>query len=412
MLNNLFNHEYENAILGALLLNNETLDEVVESISRDDFHKPLNRKIFQEILNIINSNEYVDIQILCHRFDKKYTPDIVKLTSCSTANISFYCHNVRDLSRKRKLLILSGKISENLKSDICVDKTVEMIDSELTHFKTNKSNNFYSIKDLIPMTLRQIEDNYRNNGLSGIKTGYNKYDYFTGGLQKSELIIIGARPSIGKTAFALNIAEYIANNNIPVGFFSLEMSAKDLCMRILSGNSKISQREIRNGKLFESDFEKLNITAQKIYDKPLFIYDYPNAKLFDIKIKARYLLRKYNIKIFFIDYLSLIQYPGNMPRNEKYSMISSELKALARELDIPVVVLSQVGRQAEDSTPILSDIRESGSIEQDADVVMFLDRKRGSSVTELIIAKNRNGTTGTIPLKYIASETRFYNASA
>ncbi len=228
-----------------------------------------------------------------------------------------------------------------------------------------------------------------------------------GGFQKGEFVIVGARTSIGKTAFALNIAENIVERNISVGFFSLEMSGGDLHQRLTCGKSGVSQKKIKQSKLKESEYIKLKKSVIDIENYPLYIADFSYAPITDIKSKARTLKRKEGIEILFIDYLGRISIKGDGQRWEKYSQISSELKSLAKELDIPIVVLSQVGRQSENKAPSLADLRDSGSIEQDADVVILLHRNRNSSDTSLEIAKNRNGGTGKVSLSFDFEGTKF-----
>jgi len=260
---------------------------------------------------------------------------------------------------------------------------------------------------MLTPAIAEIEKLYHSKGLLGISSGYPTIDGYTGGFIPGEMTVIGARASIGKTAISLNMAERIAKAGTPVGFLSLEMSNKLLTQRLLVGNSGVGLRQIRGGMLSERDFDKLQTAAEQIYPYPLYMYDYPNARLLDIKLKARRMVRKENVKIVFIDYIGLIKTDVKVQRWEEVGVITSELKALARELDIPVVVCAQVNRDAEGKAPTLANLRESGNIEQDADVVMFLHRKRESEDSSLLISKNRNGGTGKINLHYVMERTRF-----
>jgi replicative DNA helicase len=288
-----------------------------------------------------------------------------------------------------------------------VEDVVEHIETELTTILNKKSWAYKRIGEFIHPALEHIEKLLNSQGILGISTGYSSIDDYTGGFIDSEVTIIGARASMGKTAIALNMAENISKQNIPVGFISLEMQGKLLALRILCGLSKIDMWKIRAGMIDRKDFDRLYDAGRSINEYPLYLYEYPNARLLDIKLKARLMKRQEGIKILFIDYIGLIRTDQDTPRWEEVGYISSELKALARELEIPIVVCCQVNRDAEGKPPTLANLRESGSIEQDADVVMFLHRKRDSQNSELIISKNRNGGTGKIDLYFIMERTRF-----
>jgi replicative DNA helicase len=256
-----------------------------------------------------------------------------------------------------------------------------------------------------------MESDYKTGGISGIQTGYYEIDRKIGGLQDGELILIGARASIGKTAIALNMAENIAREDIPVGFMSLEMSGTLLAERLLCDRASISLGKVKAGMFSESEFSRLNDAGETIYQYPLYIYDYSNASLFDLKLKARRMKRAKDIKVLFIDYISLITVAERKPHWEKVGDISRELKSLARELQIPVVALTQVNRDAEGREPSLADIRYSGSLEQDADVVIFIHRDRDSSEAKIRVAKNRQGPCGGMKLYFDAGKMRFYAES-
>jgi replicative DNA helicase len=288
-----------------------------------------------------------------------------------------------------------------------VEDLVENLEAQLTELLDRKTQSYVKAEALVTPAIQLIEELYKNQGILGIPTGYKTVDDFTGGFISGEMTVLGARASIGKTALALNMAEKIARRGTGVGFLSLEMSGSQLMQRLLCGNSGIGMRRIRTGKLHETDFKKIVDAAEMVYAYPLYIYDQPNARLIDLKLKARRMLRSEHIKILFIDYLSLVRTEKDLARWEEVGFISSELKSLARELDIPIVVCAQVNRDAEGKAPNLSNLRESGSIEQDADVVMFLHRKRDSQNSELIIAKNRNGGTGKIDMHFNMERTRF-----
>ena len=274
----------------------------------------------------------------------------------------------------------------------------------------------------MPATLEVIETHIRNrDAYTGIPSGFTDLDNMTSGFQNSELIIIGARPSIGKTALALSMSQNIAvERKIPTGFFSLEMSCQQIGQRLLSQEARIPSQKLRSGMLKMDDLQRLQDAASRCYESPFYVVDSPNMKLLDLRAIARQMVLQYQVKIIFIDYLTLVTSENTtIPRHEQIAEISRSLKSLARELAIPVVALSQVKRDAEGQRPTLADLRESGSIEQDADVVMFLHRDRRHETdqeerspvqdTELILSKQRNGPIGDIHIAYLPSYTKFEN---
>ncbi len=284
------------------------------------------------------------------------------------------------------------------------------------------SKQYQKADTIVTETVNVIEKLFHAGGdYTGVPTGFPELDQFTSGFQDSEYIVIGARPSVGKTALALTMASYMAvHKKIPVGFFTLEMSGKSLMQRLLSAEAKIDSSRIRNGMLKHSDFSKLTEAAGRLYEAPLFIEDTPNIKLLELRAQARRMRKNENIRAIFIDYIGLIESDSrnNIPRHEQVAEVSRSLKSLARELDIPIIALSQVGRQSEGKEPTLADLRESGSIEQDADVVMFIHKQRETDKdlehnskttieTDLILAKQRNGPVGTCKLVFIPKFTRF-----
>jgi replicative DNA helicase len=278
---------------------------------------------------------------------------------------------------------------------------------------------FKSTRELVNQVIEKIEELYRSKKpYTGIPSGFDDLDSWTAGFQKSELVIIGARPSIGKTALALTMASHITmDKKIPAAFFSLEMSDIALILRLISSEARLESEKIRKGILSNSDKAKIFQAAERIYEAPLFIVDTPGMKLLELRSLARRLRFLHDVQIIFIDYLTLITSDNrDMPRHEQIAEISRSLKSLARELDIPVVALSQLRRDAEGKQPNLADIRESGSIEQDADLVMFLHRERETDIknnkeldgkTELIIAKQRNGPVGKTDIVFIPKYARF-----
>jgi replicative DNA helicase len=359
-----------------LLQDNNHIETANKYIESSDFYSPKLRRIYECILDFINKNERADIISVGEKFGAS---DITYLSMNAPSDIDFYCKKVRELSIRRKIKSLGASLmqsSEDLSKDVSeIIEEVEGID-ELAE---NKAWEYKRIAEYYPEALEELEKIHMD-GMVGISTGYRSLDRFRG-LVNSELMIIGARASIGKTTLALNMAERVARVH-SVGFMSLEMGGKLLLMRLLNGSSSSK-------------------------DLPIFVYDQPNAKILNLKANAKRMKRKDKIKVLFIDYLNLIRTAKTLPRWEEVGYISSELKSLARELDLPVVALAQVNRDAEGKPPSLANLRESGSIEQDADVVVFLHRKRESSDSEIIYAKNRNGPTGTTSLNFIPEKTQF-----
>ncbi|QQO08079.1 replicative DNA helicase [Breznakiella homolactica] len=431
------NDEAEQATLGALLLDEDAVATAIQYLRPEDFYSNANRRVFHAILNLYNKGLKADIITVTEELRQSGELDqaggpayVASLTNVvpSSANIDYYAKIVQDGSLRRNLLKVSGEINvksydESMESRLILEEAQQRI-FDLTEGRQTLT--FKSAKEIIPKTIETIERLYHSKeAFTGVPCGLNDLDALTSGFQKSELAIIGARPSVGKTALALTMAANIAiNDKIPTAFFTLEMSDMALMQRLISSEARIESNKIRTGLLKPSDFHSLMEAAGRIYDAPLYIVDMPNMKLLDLRAQARRLKAQQHIEIIFIDYLTLISSENyQIPRHEQIAEISRSLKSLARELDIPVVALSQVRRDAEGKRPTLSDIRESGSIEQDADLVMFLHRERESDKktseaeqskviqTELIIAKQRNGPVGTVDIAFLPRYTKFENFS-
>ncbi|MDR2700933.1 MAG: replicative DNA helicase [Spirochaetaceae bacterium] len=425
------NDEAEQAALGAVLLDNDTIDTALEYVKPDDFYSNANRRVFQAILNLYNQGQQkADIITVVAELRQMGELDgaggpayVASLTNVvpSSANIAHYAKLVQDCSLRRALLRLSAEMNtrsfdESTEARMILEETQQWI-FELG--ENRQAFSFRSTRELMSETIEMIEKLYRSKeAYTGIPSGFDDLDTMTSGFQNSELVIIGARPSMGKTALALTMASHISmEKKIPAAFFSLEMSDMALCLRLISSEARIESRKIRSGLLTPADFSKLMDAAGKIYEAPLYIVDTPGMKLLDLRSQARRLRAQYGVKIIFIDYLTLITSDNrDIPRHEQIAEISRSLKSLARELDMPVVALSQLRRDAEGKQPNLADIRESGSIEQDADLVMFLHRERESEAkagketdgkTELIIAKQRNGPVGKADIVFIPQYARF-----
>lgn len=426
------NIEAEKASIGALLLNfnTEILDNVLEFIKPSDFYQNAHKLVFQAIIDLSGNGSAVDLVTLVDYLTSKGELDktggpayIATLTSSvpTAANVSYYAKIVSECAVRRNLIDVAHNIISNA-HDETEDSKLIVENAEKAIFDINdkqQTKRFKDAKEVVQATIEAIEKRYQTKDTyTGVPSGFNSLDDMTSGFQKQEMVIIGARPSVGKTAFALTLASNAAiKQKISTGFFTLEMSAESLMQRIIAAEARIESGRIRSGFLKNSDFHLLTDAAGRIYDSPLYIDDTPNITLLELRAQARRMKTKHDVKIIFIDYIGLISSENNkIPKHEQVSEISKSLKALARELDIPVIVLSQVGRQSEGKAPGLADIRESGSIEQDADMVMFLHRERhtdsddgppDSIETELIIAKQRNGPVGTVRMAFIPHYTRF-----
>ncbi|MCF7944953.1 MAG: replicative DNA helicase [Spirochaetia bacterium] len=430
------NIDAETAVLGAFLLDNEALTVIADYLRVDDFYRHSHQKIFSAIVSLFHKGEVVDIITLVEELKKNEDLEICggisyvsNLTSSvpTSANVQYYADIVRSSSIRRQLLKISNEIiskayddTEDYK-DILAEAEKKIFD--ITDESSAKSGYRLS-SDVVNETINIIEKLYQAGGdYTGLPTGFPELDNLTSGFQKSDFIVIGARPSVGKTAFALSIASYMAfRKNIPIGFFTLEMAGRSLMQRLLSTESRIDLKKLRSGMLKNSDLNKLTEAAGRIYESPLCIQDTPNIKLLELRAQARRMKRNEDIQAIFIDYIGLIaaEAKGNVPRHEQVAEISRSLKTLARELDIPIICLSQVGRQSEGKEPTLADLRESGSIEQDADLVLFIHRSRGFEneskeeqqqapviETDVILAKQRNGPVDRFKLGFVKKYAKF-----
>ena len=424
------NDEAERATLGAVLLDPESLGVVLRFLRPDDFYTGAHKKIFQSIINLFNRGEAIDLITLTDDLRSTGVLDNVggagyvsTLTSVvpTSANVEYYAKIVQDNSTRRSLSRIAAELVASSHDDTRDCREV-VEDAERKIFDItdrHQSGSYQGAGEVVSVTIEAIEKLiHSKESYTGVPSGFAGLDGMTSGFQKAEFIVLGARPSVGKTALALNMAANIAiHRRVPVGFFTLEMSSMALMQRLLSSEARLNSQHLRTGLIKPSDVHHLMEAASKIYEAPLYIDDTPNIKLLDLRAQARRMKAHEDIKILFVDYIGLIEPEsrGNVPRHEQVAEISRSLKALARELEIPVVCLSQVGRQSEGKPPTLADLRESGSIEQDADVVMFLHRERGtekedeqnSLVTDLIVAKQRNGPVGPTKLAFLKQYTKF-----
>lgn len=430
------NLEAEQATLGAILLDWGALSNIISNLSPDRFYSYQNKTIYEAIVSLFRQSIHGDTLTLINELTKTGKLEeaggaaaIAALTDTvpTSANVEYYSKIVIDMATRRDLIKISSEIKA-LSYDETKESRYILDDSEKKIFSLsdrNQTTTVYSMREVVNTTVNIIDKNYKNHSdYTGVPSGFAKLDTMTSGFQNSELIIIGARPSIGKTALALSMMQYIAIDKkepCPCGFFSLEMSFEMIGQRILSQESRISGKNLKTGFLRQEDFQKLQDAAGRCYNAPLYIVDTPNMKLLDLRAMARRMVVNQGVKIIFIDYIGLISTENpSAPVYEQVSEISKSLKALARELNIPIIALCQVSRDAEEKEPNLAQLRGSGSIEQDADVVMFLHRDRvktedaKSPVLEakLIVAKQRNGPTGEVPLSFLPLYTKFENKAA
>lgn len=429
------NLDAEKSILGAALLDKNALIKVIDVVTAPDFYDENHGEIFEAMLTLFDKRRPIDIVTLTEQLESEdklkqvggagYLADIVNATP-SAANVVHYAQIVRDKAILRRLIEAAANISElGFDEDSEISGTLDRAEQSLfTVSQKFMKDKFVPVKDILTEAFDRIDKIHKDKekgALRGVPTGFRDLDNITAGLQKSDLIILAARPSMGKTSFVLNIAEHVAiENKIPVGVFSLEMSKEQLVDRLLSSQAAVDSWKLRTGNLSDEDFPRIGYAMGVLSEAPLYIDDTPGANVMEIRAKARRLQMEHGLGLIIIDYLQLMEgrsSRGDPNRVQEISEISRSLKGLARELNVPVVALSQLSRAVEhrpDKRPQLSDLRESGSIEQDADIVMFLYRedyydpdtdKKG--VTEVLIKKHRNGPTGFIELFFQPEQMRF-----
>ena len=429
------NLEAEQSVLGGILLDNQGLNPVLEVITSRDFYSEAHRRIFEAMINLSDRGEPVDLITLSSilkdrtQLDKAggaaYLAGLVDNVP-SAANIAHYAKIVKEKAILRGLIntateILGKTYAPGADVDTVLDEAEQAI-FEISEKKIRPA--FFPIKDIVKDSFRTIEDLYaRKELITGVPTGFEKVDDLTSGLQDSDLIIIAGRPSMGKTAFALNIAEFVGiHRGLPVCLFSLEMAKEQIAMRMLAATAKVDSQRIRKGFLGETDWPKLTTAAGILSEAPIFIDDTAAITVLEMKAKARRLKAEHGLGLVIIDYLQLMRSgTAKDSREQEISEISRSLKALAKELSVPVIALSQLNRKVEDRTnrrPQMADLRESGAIEQDADVIAFIYRDEvynkaednpEKGMAEVIIAKQRNGPIGTVKLAFLEKFTSFEN---
>ena len=430
--------EAEESILSAILVDNNTLLEILEILSPEDFYRSAHQKIFSAISELFSRNEPVDLVTLTNilrehdRLEEAggaaYLANLVD-TVPFAVNAQYYAKIVYDKACLRRLIEKTNSIAKRCFEDRGdVDNVIDFAESSIFEISENKIRPaFYPIGKIIESNIDVLEERQGNRALvTGVATGFTKLDELTAGLQKSDLVILAGRPGMGKTALALNIAKNAAvDANIPVAIFSLEMSKEQLSFRMLSSEARIDSSRLRRGFISQDDWIKITDSAGVLSQAPIFIDDSPNITALEIRAKSRRLKMEKDIGLIIIDYLQLMKSRASAERRDlEISEISRSLKALAKELDLPVVALSQLNRKLEersDKRPQLADLRESGALEQDADVVAFLYRDElynkdennpNKGKAELIVSKQRNGPTGFCILTFLDTYTRFENYTA
>ncbi|MBQ1621053.1 MAG: replicative DNA helicase [Selenomonadaceae bacterium] len=430
------NIEAEQSVLGAMLIKKEAITQAQELLRPDDFYREAHRIVFETMLELAGDNEAVDLVTLTEALRKKEMLEKVGGISFITAlanyvptaaNIVYHAQIVKEKSELRHLIDAATEIaSAAYEATDDVKDIMDDAEKKILAVAANQTGGaFEPIRNIVIDTVGRVETLYENQGgLTGISTGFRDLDRDTSGLQKSDLILVAARPSMGKTAFTLNIATYAAMHGHTVAFFSLEMSKEQLVQRMLCSEGGIDSQRLRTGQLEDADWDRLINTADRVSKASIYIDDTAGINVMDLRSKARRLKAEHGLDLIVIDYLQLMQGRARSSsdnRQQEISEISRSLKALARELDVPVVALSQLSRSVESRTvkkPMLSDLRESGSLEQDADIVMFLYREdyydqetERKNITEVIIAKHRNGPIGTIELFFQKEFTKFRDLS-
>lgn len=426
--------EAEQAVLGSMLTDKDAVIEALEVLRKEDFYREDNKTIFEAIFNLYNRAEPIDIitvkdeLVTMGKFEAiggleylAVLPDKVPLVS----NADRYVKIVEEKSILRNLIKASNDIvSLGYAETEEVDSIMDLAEKRIFEITQKKNTKGYTpIKDILVESFAELERLYnQKTPITGIPTGFADLDYKTAGLHNSDLILVAARPAMGKSAFVLNIATNAAvKANVPVVIFNLEMSKEQLVNRMLCSEAMVDSNKVRTGKIEEDDWVKLATALGPLSEAPIYIDDTPGISIMEIRAKCRKLKLEKNIGLVIIDYLQLVQGSGkrNASREQEISEISRSLKILAKELDVPVIALSQLSRAAEqrqDHRPMLSDLRESGAIEQDADIVMFLYRddyynedSEKKNIAEIIVAKHRSGSTGTVELLWLGNYTKFTN---
>lgn len=431
-----FSIEAEQAVLGSLMLSDNAWDTIAGRISEEDFYRKDHRLIFRAIRALAEQDKPRDVVTLSEWLEQRgelekagsmlYLGTLAKDTP-SAANVKAYADIVRERSILRQLIVVGEEIAASA-YDPGEHEVKTLLDQAETKVFTiadqgaKGRSGFRNIKDLLSLAVDRIDELFNSDDpITGLATGFEKFDEMTSGLQPSDLIIVAGRPSMGKTSFVMNIAENAAiKHRKPVAVFSMEMSGEQLAMRMISSLGRINQQNLRTGRLEDSDWPRITSAIAMLSEAPLFVDDTPALSPNDLRARARRIKREHGLGLIIVDYLQLMSVPGNKEnRTGEISEISRALKSLAKELDVPVIALSQLNRgleQRTDKRPIMSDLRESGAIEQDADVIVFIYRdevynedSKDKGTAEILIRKQRNGPVGSCRLTFLGQYTKFEN---
>lgn len=423
------NEEAEQSVLGAVLIDKEAISTASQFVKPEDFYNEINGLIFAAMLSLYEDRKPIDIltltanlkkQKVLDKVDGNFLADLINVVP-TAANIEHYASLVKEASTKRALIAIGGQIAEmGFMDDKEVGELVDRAESFVFAISQgHTARGFMPIKQALADSFDRIDELHKKgSGFRGVRTGFTALDNILSGMQESNLIVLAARPGQGKTALMVNIAQNVAViDKLPVGIFSLEMSQEELVDRLLVGQADVDAWRLKTGKLSENDFAKLSEAMGQLAEAPIYIDDTPGISISEIRTRARRLHSEHKISMIIVDYLQLVD-SGKRYENrvQEVSAVSQAMKNLARELKIPIITLSQLSRAVEhrgERKPQLADLRESGAIEQDADVVMFIYRpeeEQGTTIpVKLLIAKHRNGPTGEIDLLFRGDRIRFYN---
>ncbi|MCL2616491.1 MAG: replicative DNA helicase [Defluviitaleaceae bacterium] len=428
-----YDAEAEQAVLSSMLFDRDAVISAYELVRSEDFYYPANQSIFSVMVDLLGTNLPIDIITVKNKLGEKGTLEAVGgmeyLSSLASgyftaAYVTQYASIVKEKSVLRRLIKASNEMSSLCyRADQPVSQILEAAQKNIFDIAQNvNSTAFTPMQDILETTLAQIEQVYLSGGrTSGVESGFNDLDYMTTGFKPSDLILIAARPSMGKTAFALNIAQHVGvKKNVPVAIFSLEMSKEQLAARLLCAQANIDSNKLRSGDLRDDEWVRIIEALEPLRKAPIYIDDASGVSPIDVRSKCRRLKLEKGLGLVIVDYLQLMTGGGKTEsRQQEISEISRSLKGIAKDVDVPVIALSQLSRAPElrkDHRPILSDLRESGAIEQDADIVTFLYRdekydefSEDKGIAEVIIAKQRNGPTGTVRLRWLDMYTKFTN---
>lgn len=428
--------EAEQAVLGGLMLDNAAWDQVADRVAEPDFYRNEHRRIFAAIAALAERSDPFDAVTVSEWLERNgaldavgglsYLATLAKDTP-SAANIRAYADIVRERAMLRQLISIGGEIADSAfrPEGRSAGELVEAAEKSVFEIAERGSRGrkiFEPLKDLLARAVDRIDELFHSDThITGVPTGFSRFDDLTSGLQKGDLVIIAGRPSMGKTSFAMNIAEHAAiKEKIPTAVFSMEMPGEQLALRLISNLGRVNQSKIRNGRFADDDWPRISSAVTILSEAPMFIDDSAGLTPTELRARARRLKREHGLGLVVVDYLQLMQVPGTKEnRATEISEISRGLKALAKELEVPVIALSQLNRSVEqrtDKRPVMSDLRESGAIEQDADVIAFIYREevydkdtRRKGIADIIIAKQRNGPIGEVQLTFLGEYTRFEN---